>query len=114
MPKRYGLMIGALVLVIGCGDKSPPPAPPAQRIAGAAGAVDLEPYVLPAKPADVPSLAALRGGALPAGEVVFRGQVPPASTKPFLTSRAAFLLLAPEDLADPAIKEELECGEAAT
>jgi hypothetical protein len=46
--------------------------------------------------------------------VVVTGRTPPENVKPFNSAVAAFLLMAPEDLEDTDIKEELSCPDAAT
>ena len=42
------------------------------------------------------------------------GRTPPGNVKPFNSGVAAFVLMAPEDLAQEDIKEEFECEDAAT
>jgi hypothetical protein len=46
--------------------------------------------------------------------VIVTGRTPPGNVKPFNAGVAAFVLMAPEDLAQEDIKEELECEDAAT
>jgi hypothetical protein len=47
-------------------------------------------------------------------KVVVSGKTPPENCKPFNAALAAVLLMAPEDLDTPDIKEELMCEDAAT
>ena len=73
----------------------------------------LDPLVLAAKPANAISVR----DALTRKEgekVVVTGQVPPANVKPYNAALAAFVMLAPEDLAKDEVKEEMECEDAAT
>jgi hypothetical protein len=72
----------------------------------------LDPLVFSAKPINAISVR----DALTRKEgekVVVSGQVPPANVKPYNTALATFVMLDPEDMAVPHIKEEMECEDAA-
>lgn len=47
-------------------------------------------------------------------KVVVTGQVPSEKVKPYNSAVAAFIMLAPEDMARDEVKEEFECDDAAT
>jgi hypothetical protein len=97
----------------GCADSRTPPPAGSQAAAGDSQSSLLDPLVLPQKPGDAISVRdALKRKE---GEtVVVTGRTPPGNVKPFNSGVAAFVLMAPEDLAQEDIKEELECEDAAT
>jgi hypothetical protein len=106
----------AILALVGCTDNKAPVEvgkvdPPDS--AGPPAASTLEPLVMSQKPAKVASVRDVL--AMKDGEtVVVSGKTPPDNCKPFNAALAAFLLMAPEDLETPAIKEELSCEDAAT
>lgn len=107
--------IPILVLVVGlagCADSGVPPAAP-QAATGDSQETMLDPLVMTRKPDNAISVReALKRQE---GEtVVVTGRTPPENVKPFNTGVAAFVLMAPEDLAQEDIKEEFECNDAAT
>jgi hypothetical protein len=103
--------------VVGCNASQPVAEGPKPDAPGAtpnpAEQAKLDAHVLAAKPANAISVRdALKGKE---GEkVVVTGQVPPSNVKPYNGALAAFVMLAPEDLALEHIKEEMECEDAAT
>ena len=110
--------IPILVLVlaaglVGCADSRTPPAMAPQANTVDSQANMLDPLVLAQKPDNAISVReALKRKE---GEtVVVTGRTPPGNVKPFNSGVAAFVLMAPEDLAQEDIKEELECEDAAT
>jgi hypothetical protein len=109
MKKLRSLAWLGLLLATGCAGPKPEPTPQARGDANL-----LEPYLLQEKPETVQSFTDVRDKAEDGAEVIVQGRVPPETTKPFLDNRAAFIVMAPEDLADPKIREELSCEEAAT
>jgi hypothetical protein len=105
-----------LAAVVGC-SQAPPVADtggkeqPAQ--AGAGDQAQLDAYVLADKPASPISVRDAR--ARKEGEkVVVTGRVPPEKVKPYNAALATFVMLAPEDMDRPEVKEEFECDDAAT
>ncbi len=74
----------------------------------------LKPFLLAAKPDKVKSLIDVRDKGGNGETVVFEGTFPPATTKPFNSSRAAFTVMDAKDLAVPEINDELQCEDAAT
>jgi hypothetical protein len=102
------ICLAALAAAAGCADR-PVPAPPPQ-----ANAALLDQYVLTEKPVALRSFSEVRDQAADGEEVVFQGQIAPATCKPFAANQAAVLVMDPKDLDDPAIKKELECDNAAT
>lgn len=118
MKTRTMLLCAVLfAALVGCGQSQPvAEGPKPDAPAGTANPAEqakLDSHVLPAKPAKTISvrdaLAAKEGE-----KVVVTGQVPPANVKPYNSAFAAFVMLAPEDLALEHIKEELSCDDAAT
>jgi hypothetical protein len=97
----------------GCADSRTPPAMAPQAASGDSQSSILDPLVMPQKPDNAISVRdALKRKE---GEtVVVTGRTPPGNVKPFNAGVAAFVLMAPEDLAQEDIKEELECEDAAT
>ncbi len=95
----------------GCADSGVPPAP--QAATGDPQETILDPLLMAQKPDNAISVReALKRKE---GEtVIVTGRTPPENVKPFNTGVAAFVLMAPEDLAQEDIKEELECNDAAT
>jgi uncharacterized protein YdeI (BOF family) len=96
-----------LVAAIGCAEK-----PPAS-ISEKSDTSPLDAVVLAAKPEKATSVRdALK---LKDGEkVVLTGRIPGEKVKPFNDAVAAVILMAPEDLDNEEIKEELDCDDAAT
>ena len=73
----------------------------------------LDPLVLAAKPATAISVR----DALTRKEgekVVVTGQVPTEKVKPYNAAVAAFVMIAPEDMAREEVKDEFDCDDAAT
>src|SRR5262245_54749945 len=110
---RRFLTLGVVALALaGCTDSKPTgpgPKPPE----GDKSADGLESMVMAQKPEKVLSvkdvLTKKEGD-----KVIVSGRTPPENCKPFNTAVAAVLLMAPEDLDQPDIKEELSCEDAAT
>lgn len=99
---------GVLAMVAaGCSSQPQASAPPAEQAAA------LDAVVMAEKPAHTvgvrDALAKADGD-----KVVVTGRTPGETVKPFNTAVASFLLMAPEDLDDEAIKDELACDDAAT
>jgi hypothetical protein len=118
--KTRTMLLSAVLLAaaVGCNqnpsqpaDSGKPDAPGATP--GPGDQSKLDAHVLPAKPAKPISVRdALKSKE---GEkVVVSGQVPPVNVKPYNAALAAFVMLAPEDLALEHVKEEMECEDAAT
>jgi hypothetical protein len=115
--RRYLFGLGLVALALaGCTDGKPTAEGPRPEAGGSAGqtpAGTLEPLVMGQKPAKVTSVRDVL--AMKDGEkVVVSGRTPPENCKPFNAALAAVLLMAPEDLDTPDIKEELMCEDAAT
>jgi hypothetical protein len=113
--RRY-LSLGVVALALaGCTDTRPTdpgPKPPTGG-AGDTAAGGLESMVMSQKPDKVLSVRDVltkKDG----DTVIVSGRTPPENVKPFNTAVAAVLLMAPEDLDTPDIKEELSCEDAAT
>ena len=111
--------IPILILVVvaglaGCADSRTPPPGAAQAAASDSQPSMLDPLVMPQKPADALSVRDVLKHKKDGETVVVTGRTPPANVKPFNSGVAAFVLMAPEDLAQDDIKEELECEDAAT
>lgn len=108
--KRF-VLLGALLAAVGCSQDAPQAgngnAPPAFD------GGQLDALVMAQKPANAISVrdALMRKD----GEkVVVMGQVPPDKVKPYNAAVAAFVMLAPEDMARDEVKDEFECEDAAT
>jgi hypothetical protein len=104
-----GLALAGLTLA-GC---SEPNSSAKQDPVAESGAASLDSAVLaqkPDKPLSVRDALKKQDGE----KVVVTGQTPPENVKPFNSAVAAFMLMAPEDLEDTDIKEELSCPDAAT
>jgi hypothetical protein len=118
MKTRMMLLVAVLITaIVGCGQtpsvtEGPKPDAPAAT-PNPGEQAKLEPLVLPAKPANAISVREARKGK-EGDKVVVTGQVPPANVKPYNGALAAFVMLAPEDMALEHIKDELECEVAAT
>jgi hypothetical protein len=97
----------------GCAD-SRTPSPSAQQDAtGDTQSAMLDSLVMPQKPDN--AIGVREALKRKEGEtVVVTGRTPPENVKPFNAGVAAFVLMAPEDLAQEDIKAELECEDAAT
>jgi hypothetical protein len=112
--RRYLFGLGFAVLAIaGCNDNQPTPKADGSGSAAQSSSNPLDPLVMNAKPSKVLSVRDVlekKEG----DKVVMSGKTPPENCKPFNTALAAVLLMAPEDLDTPAIKEELMCEDAAT
>lgn len=109
----------AAVVLAGCSESKPTAEAAKPKPEEAAAPVAqanpdlLRPLVMDKKPAKVLTVWEARD--TKDGEtVVLSGQVPPANIKPFNAAVAAFVLMAPEDLAREDVKEEFECEDAAT
>ena len=89
---------------------------PKPAAAEAKGQVNLEllkPLRMSAKPGGVISIRDVLNKK-EGEQVVFSGRTPPENVKPYNAAVAAFVLLAPEDMEKPDVKEELACEDAAT
>jgi hypothetical protein len=111
--RRYflGLALAGLTLT-GCSEA---PSANAVKPEGVAetGAASLDSAVLPQKPDKAISVReALKK--TDGEKVVVTGRALPENVKPFNSAVAAVVLMAPEDLDDTDIKEELSCPDAAT
>ena len=105
------------VAVVGCNQNPSQPAdsgkPDAPGATNPGDQSKLDAHVLPAKPAKTISVRdalASKDGE----KIVVTGIVPPVNVKPYNTAVAAFVMLAPEDMALEHVKEEMECEDAAT
>jgi hypothetical protein len=113
---RHSLTLGIVALVLaGCTDTKPtdPGPKPAANGTNDTAAGGLESMVMSQKPDKVLSVRDVltkKDG----DTVIVSGRTPPENVKPFNTAVAAVLLMAPEDLDTPDIKEELSCEDAAT
>jgi hypothetical protein len=114
--RRYLFGMGVVVLAVaGCTENRPSSEVPKGDAGGSSGpsASTLEPLVMSEKPAKVLSVRDVLGKK-DGDKVVVSGKTPPENCKPFNAALAAFLLMAPEDLDSPDIREELSCEDAAT
>ena len=113
---RRSLTLGVVALALaGCTDTKPTDPGPKPQASGTTepAAGGLESMVMTRKPEKVLSVRdvlAKKDG----DTVIVSGRTPPENVKPFNTAVAAVLLMAPEDLDKPDIKEELSCDDAAT
>lgn len=112
--KRF-IFLGVLMVAAGCSQTTPQPAGEKKEspAPGTSETGKLDALVLPAKPANTISVrdALTRKD----GEkVVVTGQVPTEKVKPYNAAVAAFVMLAPEDMAKEEVKEEFDCDDAAT
>ena len=113
--RREYFLVGTLVLLaaLGC-TRSKPGGPAATDDGPKANASLLEPLIAKEKLSDAQAVIDVRDKAKDGDEVVLVGTVPPENVRPFNDTLAVVRLMDPRDLADPAIKEEFECEEAAT
>jgi hypothetical protein len=113
---RRFLMLGVVALTLaGCTDTKPTDPGPKPQAGGANETAPggLESFVLNQKPDKVLSVRDVltkKDG----DKVIVSGRTPPENVKPINTAVAADLLMNPEDLDTPDIKEELSCEDAAT
>lgn len=113
--KRF-VLFAALLAAVGCsqtgpqgdaGKGTPSPAP------NPGDANKLDALVLAEKPAN--AISVREALTRKEGEkVVVTGQVPTEKVKPYNAAVAAFVMLAPEDMAKEEVKEEFDCDDAAT
>lgn len=80
---------------------------------GTSAASTLDTFVLRDKPAKAVSVRDALN-AKDGDRIVVSGRTPPENVKPFNSAVAAFILMAPEDLAREEVRDEFECEEAAT
>src|SRR5262245_16561891 len=104
MTVRHYVLFGVCALLAGCG--GPEVKKPLAGSPPKANESILEPRLLKEKPEGTVLSVLQAKGAKDDEEVVVEGQVPPATTKPFLENRAAFTLMSREDLENPEIKQE--------
>lgn len=113
---RRSLILGVVALALaGCSDTKPTDPGPKPQASGTSdpAAGGLESMVMAQKPDKVLSVRDVL--AKKDGEkVVVSGRALPENCKPFNTAVAVVMLMAPEDLDQPDIKEELSCDDAAT
>jgi hypothetical protein len=111
------MLLGVLLAAVGCSqgqpvadaDRKPDPQP----AAGGGDQAQLDPLVLAEKPGT--AISVREALTRQEGEtVVVTGQTPTEKVKPFNAAVAAFVMLAPEDMDRPEVKEEFECEDAAT
>lgn len=113
--RRY-LTFGVVALALaGCMESKPTGDGPKPQASGTNDTAPggLESMVMSQKPDKVMSVRdvlAKKDG----DKVIVSGRTPPENCKPFNTAVAAVMLMAPEDLDKPDIKEELSCDDAAT
>ena len=112
---RRFLALGVVALtLIGCTDNKPTdPGPPQASGTNDTVAGGLDAMVMAQKPEktlSVRDVLTKKDG----DKVIVSGRTPPENCKPFNTAVAAVMLMAPEDLEKPDIKEELSCDDAAT
>ena len=113
---RRSLTLGVVALALaGCTDTKPSDPGPKPQASGTSDTAPggLESMVMARKPDKVLSVRDVltkNDG----DTVIVSGRTPPENVKPFNTAVAAVLLMAPEDLDQPDIKEELSCEDAAT
>lgn len=108
--KRF-VLLGALLAAVGCTQDAPQTE--GGKAAPATDAGKLDALVMAQKPANVISVR----DALTRKEgekVVVTGQVPTEKVKPYNSAVAAFVMLAPEDMARDEVRDEFDCDEAAT
>ena len=111
---RRSLTLGVVALALaGCTDTKPTDPGPKPPASGETATGGLDSMVMAQKPEKVLSvrdvLTKKEGD-----KVVVSGRALPENCKPFNTAVAAVVLMAPEDLDKPDIKEELACDDAPT
>jgi hypothetical protein len=119
MSSRHLFVGFALLTLLGCAEQRTEqngnqPAPSGGRKTETAAQVELlQPLLLAKKPDR--ALSVHEAMKRKNGEVVVvTGKAPPETVKPFNTGLAAFLIMAPEELAKEAVQDELSCEDAAT
>ena len=113
--RRYLTFGVVAVALAGCTDTRPsdPGPKPAESGTSDTAAGGLDSMVMAQKPDKVMSVRDVltkKDG----DKVIVSGRTPPENCKPFNVGVAAVMLMAPEDLENQDIKEELSCDDAAT